>query len=253
MLRIDSVQQQILVVVSTPSNKVANQSMNADFRSISEDSMDLSSIVESSMQIATNPRIVSDFCLLRLSITSIITESSTMMAPSRQSTCSAPSRGVSASSLTLTWRRSPALTRLAFSDVFNTCANSGDSKMFLQLFDEMPQCGIVPDALSFNIIMKLCCRIDRKDLLVVVLERILQLNISLCMTTLHSLVAAYVVFGDLETAEKMVQAMKQKGRDPCRILRESNSQYLVESDDSVFHKLLPNLMNHKLLKETAEK
>ncbi|KAJ1384822.1 WD40/YVTN repeat-like-containing domain superfamily [Sesbania bispinosa] len=142
---------------------------------------------------------------------------------------------------------------VACNAAFNACANSGDGKMFLQLFDEMPQCGVMPDALSFNITMKLCCRIDRKGLLVVVLERILQLNIPLCMTTLHSLVAAYVDFSDLETAEKMVQTMKQKGRDPCRILRESNSQYLVESDDSVFHKLLPNLMNHKLLKETAEK
>ncbi|KAJ1430494.1 Creatinase/aminopeptidase-like [Sesbania bispinosa] len=37
-----------LVVVSAPSNKVANQSMNAKFRSDSEDSMDFSSIVENS-------------------------------------------------------------------------------------------------------------------------------------------------------------------------------------------------------------
>ncbi|KAJ1429772.1 hypothetical protein SESBI_08177 [Sesbania bispinosa] len=42
------VQHQIPVAVSAPSNKVANQSMNADFRSVSEDSMDFSSIVENS-------------------------------------------------------------------------------------------------------------------------------------------------------------------------------------------------------------
>ncbi|KAJ1439601.1 Sodium/solute symporter superfamily [Sesbania bispinosa] len=42
------VQHQISVAVSAPSNKVANQSMNAKFRSDSEDSMDLSSIVENS-------------------------------------------------------------------------------------------------------------------------------------------------------------------------------------------------------------
>ncbi|KAJ1413526.1 PLP-binding barrel [Sesbania bispinosa] len=40
------VQHQIPVAVSAPSNKVANQSMSAEFISVSEDSMDLSLIVE---------------------------------------------------------------------------------------------------------------------------------------------------------------------------------------------------------------
>ncbi|XP_057424001.1 pentatricopeptide repeat-containing protein At3g09650, chloroplastic [Lotus japonicus] len=131
----------------------------------------------------------------------------------------------------------------AFNAVLNACANSGDGKMFLQLFDEMPQFGVVPDALSYNIVMKLCCRKDRKDLLVFVLERILEQNVPLCMTTLHSLVAAYVDFGDLDTAEIIVQAMREKRRDLCRILRESNSEYIGGKNDSVFQKLLPNSMN----------
>jgi len=136
---------------------------------------------------------------------------------------------------------------VAFNAVLNACANLGDGKMFLQVFDEMPGFGVVPDSLSYNIVMKLCCGNGRKDLLVFVLERILQLNIPLCMTTLHSLVAAYVDFNDLETAEKIVQAMREKRRDLCRILRESNSQYSYVDDDgnSVFHKLLPNLMVDK--------
>ncbi|GAU26737.1 hypothetical protein TSUD_317350 [Trifolium subterraneum] len=136
---------------------------------------------------------------------------------------------------------------VAFNAALNACANLGDGKMFLQVFDEMPQFGVLPDSLSYNIVMKLCCGKNRKDLLLFVLERILQLNIPLCMTTLHSLVAAYVDFNDLETAEKIVQAMREKRRDICRILRESNSQDSVENYDddvdSVFHKLLPNLMD----------
>ncbi|CAJ2656617.1 pentatricopeptide repeat-containing protein chloroplastic-like [Trifolium pratense] len=138
---------------------------------------------------------------------------------------------------------------VAFNAALNACANLGDGKMFLQVFDEMTQFGVLPDSLSYNIVMKLCCGNNRKDLLVFVLERILQLNIPLCMTTLHSLVAAYVDFNDLETAEKIVQAMREKRRDICRILRESNSQDSFENsdddDDSVFHKLLPNLMMDK--------
>ncbi|XP_061351345.1 pentatricopeptide repeat-containing protein At3g09650, chloroplastic [Gastrolobium bilobum] len=133
---------------------------------------------------------------------------------------------------------------VAVNAALNACAILGDSKKFLQVFDEMPQLGVVPDALSYNIMMKLCCRVDRKDLLVFVLERILQLGIPLCMTTLTSLVSAYVDFGDLGSAEKIVQAMRDQRRDLCKILRDSNSEYLGGgSDDSVFQKLLPNLMN----------
>ncbi|OIV90486.1 hypothetical protein TanjilG_18670 [Lupinus angustifolius] len=147
----------------------------------------------------------------------------------------------------------------AFNAALNACANLGDSKMFLQVFDEMPQWGVVPDALSYNILMKLCCRIDRKDLLVFVLERVLQLGIPLCMTTLHSLVAAYVDFGDLEAAEKIVQSMREQRRDLCEILREAESNLLEdlgmghdddgdndeddEEEECVLRKLLPNLMN----------
>lgn len=144
----------------------------------------------------------------------------------------------------------------AFNAALNACVNLGDCKMFLQVFDEMSEFGVVPDSWSYNIVMKLCCGSNRKDLLVFVLERILQLNIGLCMTTLHSLVAAYVDFNDLETAEKIVQAMREKRRDLCRILREANSHFSVENSvdvdddvdddvDSVFHKLLPNLMMEK--------
>ncbi|KAK7264028.1 hypothetical protein RJT34_31630 [Clitoria ternatea] len=155
----------------------------------------------------------------------------------------------------------------ALNAALNACANLGDADAFLQVFDEMPRFNVAPDAFSYNILIKLCCRVHRKDLLVLVLERVLQLGIPLCMTTLHSLVSAYVEFGDLVTAEKIVQAMREKRRDICRILRvPSNSKYLdgnddddydddddhdddddgnsdVDDDDSVFRKLLPNLVD----------
>ncbi|CAJ1968463.1 unnamed protein product [Sphenostylis stenocarpa] len=143
----------------------------------------------------------------------------------------------------------------AINAVLNACANLGDAKAFLQVFDEMPQFDVVPDALSYNTMMKLCCKIGRKDLLLFVLERVLQLGIPFCVTTLQSLVSAYVEFGDLDTAEKLVQAMREQRRDICRVLREcSNLEDLSgnESDcdsnndndeDCVFEKLLPNLVD----------
>ncbi|KAJ9181623.1 hypothetical protein P3X46_009735 [Hevea brasiliensis] len=137
----------------------------------------------------------------------------------------------------------------AFNNVLNACANTGDTKMFLQLFEEMSEFGAEPDILTYNVLIKLCARCDRKDLLVFVLERVIEKGIPLCMTTLHSLVAAYVGFEDLEAAEKIVQAMREERRDLCKILREANlDDYCEDEEDTVedkdennvFNKLLPN-------------
>lgn len=128
----------------------------------------------------------------------------------------------------------------AYNAALNACANLGETKRFLQLFDEMSEFGAEPDVLTYNVMIKLCARAERKDLLVFVLERILKKEIPLCMTTLHSLVAAYVGFDDLETAEKMVQAMRERRRDLCNILRDSNPEYPNQNGQEVFEKLLPN-------------
>ncbi|KAL5546224.1 hypothetical protein UlMin_005911 [Ulmus minor] len=130
----------------------------------------------------------------------------------------------------------------AYNAVLNACANLGETKLFHQLFDEMTERGVEPDVLTYNVMIKLCARAKRKDLLVFVLERILEKEIPLCMTTLHSLVAAYVGFDDLETAEKMVQAMREGRRDLCRILRGSNLESVRKNGQEVFEKLLPNLV-----------
>ncbi|XP_073062908.1 pentatricopeptide repeat-containing protein At3g09650, chloroplastic-like [Primulina eburnea] len=136
----------------------------------------------------------------------------------------------------------------AYNAVLNSCANLGDTKRFHQLFVEMPEFGCEPDVLTYNIMIKLCARVGRKDLLVFVLERVIGKGIALCMTTLHSLVAAYVGFGDLETAEKMVQGMREGRKDLCRILREScdEDQYTddeMSNESDVFEILLPNSMD----------
>nr|XP_017241825.1 PREDICTED: pentatricopeptide repeat-containing protein At3g09650, chloroplastic-like [Daucus carota subsp. sativus] len=129
----------------------------------------------------------------------------------------------------------------AFNAVLNACANLGLSKRFLELFDEMQEFKCEPDVLSYNIMIKLCARVNRKDLLVFVLERILDKGIPLCMTTLHSLVAAYVGFGDLEIAEELVQAMREGRLDICRVLREcSDTEFVRKTENHVFAKLLPN-------------
>lgn len=149
----------------------------------------------------------------------------------------------------------------SYNAVLNACANLGDKSKFLKLFDEMSEWGCEPDVLTYNVMIKLCARADRKDLLVFVLERIIEKKIRFCMTTLHSLVAAYVGFDDLKTAEKIVQAMREGRNDLCKILRDANLEDLnlaeeyvdeeeeeedrkdlsqTERDDIVFEKLLPN-------------
>ncbi|CAL1399224.1 unnamed protein product [Linum trigynum] len=142
----------------------------------------------------------------------------------------------------------------SFNNALNACANIGDTKTFLQLFDEMPELGLHPDILTYNVMIKLCARCNRKDLMVFVVEFAIQKGVPFCMTTLHSLVAAYVGFGDLETAEKLVQAMREGRRDLCKIMREANDEESREDDDDddededgnvddeavVFEKLLPN-------------
>ncbi|RAL53675.1 hypothetical protein DM860_012290 [Cuscuta australis] len=134
----------------------------------------------------------------------------------------------------------------AYNCVLNACANLGDTRNFLQLFEGMSEFGCEPDVLTYNVMMKLCARADRKDLLVFVLERIIEKGIPLCMTTFQSLVAAYVGFGDLETTEKLIQAMREGRRDLCKMLRDDGSTLneqpgLNESD--MFEKLLPNSVN----------
>lgn len=115
--------------------------------------------------------------------------------------------------------------------MLNACANVGDVKRFCQLFDEMPQWGATPDVLTYNVLIKLCARTERKDLLVSVLEMLLMKGIQPCATTFHSLVAAYVGFGDLDTAEKLVQAMRDGRRDVCQILRDANLRIPDENQE----------------------
>ena len=51
------------------------------------------------------------------------------------------------------------------------------------------------------------------------------------MTAFHSQVAAYVGFGDLETAEKIVQAMREGRMNLYKILREANMEDLSEYEE----------------------
>lgn len=129
----------------------------------------------------------------------------------------------------------------AFNAVLNACANLGWTEKFLHLFEQMEEFNCKPDVLTYNVMIKLCARVNRKDLLVYVLEAIIDRNIIVCMTTLNSLVAAYVGFGELETAENMVQAMREGRRDISKVIRNSSLRNPTKFENRVFEKLLPNL------------
>ncbi|CDY41595.1 BnaC05g43320D [Brassica napus] len=127
----------------------------------------------------------------------------------------------------------------AFNAVLNACANIGDTEKYSKLFCEMSEWDCEPDVLTYNVMIKLCARVGRKELIVFVVERIIEKGVKVCMTTMHSLVAAYVGFGDLRTAERIVQAMREKRRDLCKVLRE----LIEEGSEDAFKKLLPNSVN----------
>ncbi|XP_008783677.1 pentatricopeptide repeat-containing protein At3g09650, chloroplastic [Phoenix dactylifera] len=130
----------------------------------------------------------------------------------------------------------------AFNAALNAAANLGDVRRFAQLFDGMPEFGAQPDVLTYNVLIKMLARAERKDLLVFALERIIQRALVPCITTLHSLVAAYVGFGDLETGERLVQAMREGRRDLCSILRDSNADEPSDRSDKEAHALLEKLV-----------
>uniref|UniRef100_A0A0E0LTG0 Pentacotripeptide-repeat region of PRORP domain-containing protein n=1 Tax=Oryza punctata TaxID=4537 RepID=A0A0E0LTG0_ORYPU len=107
----------------------------------------------------------------------------------------------------------------AFNAALSACADAGDCLRFRHLFDQMPTWNAPPDALTYNVLIKMCARAGRKDLVARVLERILSSGLTPCATTFHSLVAAYVGFGDIPTAERIVQAMRERRTDICLLFR----------------------------------
>jgi pentatricopeptide repeat protein len=107
----------------------------------------------------------------------------------------------------------------AFNAALSACADAGDCPQFRQLFDAMSEWGAAADALSYNVVIKMCARAGRKGLVARVLERMLSSGIAPCATTFHSLVAAFVGFGDISTAERIVQAMREQRKDICLLLR----------------------------------
>ncbi|KAL4189336.1 hypothetical protein AMTRI_Chr08g164940 [Amborella trichopoda] len=133
----------------------------------------------------------------------------------------------------------PALLSLSYPDVaafnavLNACANAGDAVNFVEIFSRMPKFELIPDALTYNIMIKFFARIERKELLVAVLEKMLAMKVAPCATSFHSLVAAYVGLGDLEMAEILVRAMSEGRQDVCALLRERSPRTTAMEFDEI--------------------
>ncbi|KAK8969540.1 Pentatricopeptide repeat-containing protein [Platanthera guangdongensis] len=132
----------------------------------------------------------------------------------------------------------------AFNAALNAASNLGDAPVFANLFDKMPAYEAIPDVLTYNVLIKLCARAERKDLIVFVLERIIRSRLVPCITTMHSIVTAYVGLGDLHTAEKLVQAMREGRRDICRLLRSETAK--STSVDAETNEKETDLVLHRL-------
>ncbi|KAL6507946.1 hypothetical protein OROGR_024141 [Orobanche gracilis] len=80
-----------------------------------------------------------------------------------------------------------------------------------------------PDSLTYNAVIKLCARVERKDLLAFVLWRIIQKGIPMCM--------------------------REGRKDLCKVLRDSGSEEIhsdaeeLRNENNVLEKLLPNLID----------
>jgi len=96
----------------------------------------------------------------------------------------------------------------------------------------MPQFDVAFDTLSYNIMMKLCCKIGRNYLFLFVLKRVFQLGIPFCVTALEPFVFAYVEFGDLEIAKKLFQIMRKQIRDICWVLRNCSNLEDLNGNES---------------------
>ena len=107
----------------------------------------------------------------------------------------------------------------AFNAALSACADAGDCRRFRQLFDAMSEWSAAANALTYNVVIKMCARAGRKDLVARVLERMLSSSLAPCATIFHSLVASFVGFGDITTAERIVQAMREERKDICSLLR----------------------------------
>ncbi|XP_072974929.1 pentatricopeptide repeat-containing protein At3g09650, chloroplastic [Typha angustifolia] len=130
----------------------------------------------------------------------------------------------------------------AFNAALNAAANLGDVKKFAQLFDEMCEFQAKPDALTYNVVIKMCARVGRRDLMLLALEQIIHKGLVPCITTFHSLVAAYVGFDDLETAEKLVQAMREGRTDLCLLLKETKLKDGGIEEEEEAHSLLKRIV-----------
>lgn len=126
----------------------------------------------------------------------------------------------------------------AFNAILNACAIAGHMERAEDLIKRMDLYGVRPDVLTYNIMIKLYARVERKDLLVGVIEEMLEKHIEPCITTFNSLVAAHVGLDDLETAEMIVQAMREGRRDICAVLRGINAEVrpsdemLIDSEEA---------------------
>ncbi|KAJ3680859.1 hypothetical protein LUZ60_015348 [Juncus effusus] len=140
----------------------------------------------------------------------------------------------------------------AFNAALNACANLGDIKSFAQIFlEDMIEFKSKPDILTYNVLIKMCARAGRKDLISSTFEKIININLEPCITTYTSLIAAFVGFGDLKTAEMIIQAMREGQTDICQLLRDRNLDNENTSDNNIMlldvemNELLENMVGNE--------
>ncbi|KAI5075710.1 hypothetical protein GOP47_0009786 [Adiantum capillus-veneris] len=106
----------------------------------------------------------------------------------------------------------------AFNASLNACANACLADKANEIFNGLSKFGLRPDELTFNIMIKLYALSNNKSKLSEVLFEMETAGVKPCMSTMHSLVAAYVGLDELDRAVMIVEALRKGKEDISRIL-----------------------------------
>lgn len=112
----------------------------------------------------------------------------------------------------------------AFNAALNACANACLVDKAIEIFNGLSKFGLQPDVLTFNIMIKLYAMSNHKQKLSEVLLEMENAGVKPCLSTMHSLVAAFIGLDELDRAVMLVEALREGKENISRILTGDMSQ-----------------------------
>lgn len=98
----------------------------------------------------------------------------------------------------------------AFNAALNACATLGFAAKGEDLMNSMRRCGLQPDSITFNTLIKLYAKCDQRKLLKSLPDEMVENKVMPDESTVNSLIAGYVGLGDLREAEALLRRLQDK-------------------------------------------